>query len=1267
MAESIVESYAEAVLNVARTERTRVLHVDDDPTFLSIAKQCLEMQGEIDVDTASSVYEASEKLKKKDYDAIVCDYQMPGKDGLEFLKDLRANGNSTPFIIFTGKGREEIAVKALNLGASGYFNKHGEPETVYGELAHGIRAAVEQKKATEALSAERDKLETVTRNIGAGLAIISKDYHTLWANDVLKRIFGDVEGKICYSTYNQRNDICPECGVHEIFETGKSKVVHEQVGKGVDGKTVWSEIAATPVKDTDGNVTAVLELVVPITHRKRAEEELRDSEEKYRSLVELAPDGIVAVNAEGIITSANRSFLTLVGYNSEEIVGKPFTELKTSRVEDIPKFQSMFKSLMKGEPSSPVEFLYVRRDGTSRWAEVHPSLLTKDGNPVGAQVIMRDVTERKNTEKLIQEDQQKFEQLFMSNPEAAVYVDPDERVLNVNPRFTELFGYSFDEVNGKLLDDLLVPNDRKKEAIMLAQKGREGYVYYETVRKNKKGSLIPLIMSSAPIKLQDQHLGDVVLYRDITERKRVEEALRESEETLRSIVENSSDQIFMLDRNYRFLSINKTAANLFRSSPQEMLGMSISEIFPEAIAAQFLKNIKNVFDTGKSMFIDEKMVVKGRELYNSTSLDPVRDDRGRVIAVTGIVRDITERKKVEEEKSRLLHDLQGRAKELSCLYAISRLFEKSDILLDDALQGTADLLPPAMQYPDITCARVLVENREFSTRNFKETRWKLQADIEVLGKKAGFVEVCYLEERPTLAEGPFLKEERPLIDAIAERLGKITERKRAEKMLQESEERFRAIFEGANDGILVADVKTKRFFFANPRICEITGYSLEELLKLGVGDIIPKKDLPYVIDSFEKQRQGKVALSKDVPVLRKDEKVVYCDVNSRPLKIGSQEYLVGIFRDVTESKKAEEKLEESEEKYKTTFESSMEALMLLGEASFIDCNNATLLLFGCKSVEEFTKYHPADLSPPTQPDGAPSMEAAMSHINKALKTGSDSFFWIHKRVNGATFPADVLLTRMPLKGRSVLQATVRDITKQKEAEEKSREDSDRIEMMNEKLRVVGGLSRHDVNNKLSAVTGYAYLLKKKHADQADIVEGLGMMEQAVKEVGKIFDFAKIYEKLGVEELTYVDVEKTLDEAVALFSGLTIKVVNGCHGLTVLADSFLRQLFYNFIDNTRKYGGKATAVKVYYEKAESGELRLVYEDDGVGISAENKLKLFTKGFSTGGSTGFGLFLIRKMMDVYGWQIQETGEPGKGAKFVIAIPKANLNREGNFQLS
>ena len=199
------------------------------------------------------------------------------------------------------------------------------------------------------------------------------------------------------------------------------------------------------------------------------------------------------------------------------------------------------------------------------------------------------------------------------------------------------------------------------------------------------------------------------------------------------------------------------------------------------------------------------------------------------------------------------------------------------------------------------------------------------------------------------------------------------------------------------------------------------------------------------------------------------------------------------------------------------------------------------------------------------------------------------------------------------------------------------------------------------------MTGYAYILKKKHGEQADIAEGLSKMEQAVAESVKIFDFAKMYEQLGVEDLTYINVEAKMNEAIVLFSGSLPKIINECQSLTILADSFLRQLFFNFIDNTRKYGKKTTTIRVHYEMADQDSLKLVYEDDGVGVPFENKPRLFSEGFSTGGSTGFGLFLTKKMMDVYGWQIQENGTPGEGAKFTITIPKLNKNRKENYQIA
>lgn len=110
---------------IISTSRIQVLHVDDDISFLSMAKQCLELEGDIQVESVNSVKNAFEILKTKKYDIIVSDYYMPEKDGLEFLKELKATGNTTPFILFTGQGRDEVAIKALNSGAFRYMNKGG--------------------------------------------------------------------------------------------------------------------------------------------------------------------------------------------------------------------------------------------------------------------------------------------------------------------------------------------------------------------------------------------------------------------------------------------------------------------------------------------------------------------------------------------------------------------------------------------------------------------------------------------------------------------------------------------------------------------------------------------------------------------------------------------------------------------------------------------------------------------------------------------------------------------------------------------------------------------------------------------------------------------------------------------------------------------------------------------------------------------------------------------------------------------------------------
>jgi PAS domain S-box-containing protein len=360
---------------------------------------------------------------------------------------------------------------------------------------------------------------------------------------------------------------------------------------------------------------------------------------------------------------------------------------------------------------------------------------------------------------------------------------------------------------------------------------------------------------------------------------------------------------------------------------------------------------------------------------------------------------------------------------------------------------------------------------------------------------------------------------------------------------------------------------------------------------------------------------------------------------------------------ITESKKAE-----------TDLQMAANIFELATDSIFVHDLDGNIVFFNdaaCKSTG-YSKEEMAEMNV-HKLDAPETEKLIVPRIESLLKKGETVFSSKQLRKDGTILQSEIHARLFSQDGKKLVLSITRDISERKKAENAMEDAVNKLSFLNEKLNVVGSLTRHDVRNKLFTIIANTYLLRKKCTNQADVLNGINKIEQAVKDSVRIFEFAKMYEQLGVEELKYVNVENMLNDATALFSDLNFKVINNCHGLTLLADSFLRQLFYNFIDNTIKYGKKTTSARVYYEKGNQSELQLVYEDDGVGISAEDKMQLFKEGFSTGGSTGYGLFLTRKMIEVYGWQIQETGEPGKGAKFVISIPSVNSNGKETYRIS
>ena len=364
-------------------------------------------------------------------------------------------------------------------------------------------------------------------------------------------------------------------------------------------------------------------------------------------------------------------------------------------------------------------------------------------------------------------------------------------------------------------------------------------------------------------------------------------------------------------------------------------------------------------------------------------------------------------------------------------------------------------------------------------------------------------------------------------------------------------------------------------------------------------------------------------------------------------------YFAAVFENITERKKNEQTLLESQQKFNALFNANPEATVFYDNSfHVIEANLRFSELFGY-SLDEIKGK---DIVNIIVPDNA---KEETETIRKRIKSGLIEIVTTRKRKDGYEIP--LLLTGSPvfLGDKPIGSIFVfKDITDIITVQEELHKALSKSEMLNEKMKIVGSLTRHDVRNKLSVIPGYSHILRKKYGDKNDIVDGLSKMEQSVKESMKIFDFARAYELIGAEELSKVDVWRCVDEAIDMFSFLPFKVVNDCSGLSVFADSLFRQLIYNFIDNTRKYGKKTKIAKLHYQKTASDALQLIYEDDGIGIPLENKKQLFRQGFSTGGSTGFGLFLSKRILEVYGWTITENGKPGEGAKFVMNIPQRSV---------
>ena len=275
------------------------------------------------------------------------------------------------------------------------------------------------------------------------------------------------------------------------------------------------------------------------------------------------------------------------------------------------------------------------------------------------------------------------------------------------------------------------------------------------------------------------------LDREVNERKKAQKALQ----LMKFSLDHSSEMLYWIDPDGNIVDVNDTTCNRLGYSREEIVSIRVDDIDPDISIEDFHQIWQDLKRRGSAKVQSFHHTKSGKRIPVEITLNYIQF--GGKEYNCAFARDISERKQAEEELQKSMSELDERVKELNCLLEISRLVEKRNLTLDEIIQGIINLIPPAWQYPDITCAKINFKGKEVKTSNFKETLWQQTRDIVVHGIQSGNLMVGYLEERLECDEGPFLQEERALIDAIAERVGRIIERRWAQEEVRKSEEKFR--------------------------------------------------------------------------------------------------------------------------------------------------------------------------------------------------------------------------------------------------------------------------------------------------------------------------------------------------------------------------------------------------------------------------------------------------------------------------------------------
>jgi len=553
----------------------RILYVDDENYLLDLSKSILEAKGEFVVDTLTSASEALKQHNLQQYDAIISDYQMPEMDGIAFLRAVRERFHTIPFILFTGRGREEIVIEAINNGADYYIQKGGEPKAQYAELIHHLKKAIERRQDQDAIKDSEQRLTDIINFLPDATFAIDRSGRVMVWNRAIEEMTGipaaDMVGKNDYAYaipfYGERrpmlidlidepDEIISHHYTHIIRD--RDLLIAETTLSCPKGKLGILTGTASPLFNCQGESIGAIEAIRDITELKKSEAELQASEEKYRMVVENSHDAIYIYRGSDLLF-VNKVASELTGYTHDELLNKNVWDL--IHPEDRDRLRESGSRRMGGETLSSIfSARILTKAGDIRIGKFFVDIVSYLGQPA-ILGILRDVTDQvraeeelnaaneqlvasseelksqfnelAESEQRIRESEVKYRILLDESTDPIFSFFPDGTYRYVNRAFAEGVGKTADEITGKKIWDVFDRDEAEKRFSVLRTvfssgegKGFEvrvprpdGDRYYVTTVipvKDEAGSVVSAICSS----------------KEITARKSAEEALRQANRKL---------------------------------------------------------------------------------------------------------------------------------------------------------------------------------------------------------------------------------------------------------------------------------------------------------------------------------------------------------------------------------------------------------------------------------------------------------------------------------------------------------------------------------------------------------------------------------------------------------------------------------------------------------------------------------------------------------------------------------------------------------------